>query len=170
MDVFVLRLDHRSRDKRLTTHCALVARAFGCKGVYYTGERDESVEKSVEGVVKNWGGSFFIKHAASWKRVFGGFDGKKAHLTMYGIPFGKKIGAVKKTRGKLLVVVGGSKVPGAVYAACDWNLGVTNQPHSEAGALAVFLNGLELRPRFEKPRLRIIPQERGKKIEERGKV
>ncbi|PIO06418.1 tRNA (cytidine(56)-2'-O)-methyltransferase [Candidatus Micrarchaeota archaeon CG08_land_8_20_14_0_20_59_11] len=170
MAVFVLRLDHRSRDKRLTTHCALIARAFGSRGMYYTGERDESVEKSVAGVARNWGGSFFIRHVPSWKSVFRNFDGKKAHLTMYGMPFAKKIGAIRKARGKLLVVVGGSKVPAGIYGACDWNVGVTDQPHSEAGALAVFLNALKLRGNFGKARLHIIPQERGKKIEERGKV
>ena len=166
MDVFVLRLDHRSRDKRLTTHCALIARAFGARGLYYTGERDESVEKSVAGAVKTWGGTFFIRHAQSWKSVFRKFGGKKAHLTMYGTPFSKKIGAIRKAREELLVVVGGSKVPGAVYAECDYNLAVTSQPHSEAGALAVFLNSLELRPKFKNARLRIIPQERGKKLAE----
>jgi len=86
------------------------------------------------------------------------------------MPFAKKIGAIRKARGKLLVVVGGSKVPAGIYGACDWNVGVTDQPHSEAGALAVFLNALKLRGNFGKARLHIIPQERGKKIEERGKV
>ncbi|WP_192806472.1 RNA methyltransferase [Saccharolobus islandicus] len=38
-DIYVLRLGHRpARDKRVTTHVILVARAFGAKGVYIEGK------------------------------------------------------------------------------------------------------------------------------------
>ena len=48
---YVLRLNHRiERDKRLTTHIALIARAFGCKGFIYTGEEDFNLEKSIDEV------------------------------------------------------------------------------------------------------------------------
>jgi tRNA (cytidine56-2'-O)-methyltransferase len=68
----------------------------------------------------------------------------------------------------LLVIVGGEKVPPEAYRLADWNVAVTNQPHSEVAALAVFLHeyfqGRELRKRFERARRRIVPQARGKKI------
>ena len=41
----VLRLGHRiSRDKRISTHVALVARAFGASKIYYTGQKDKSMK------------------------------------------------------------------------------------------------------------------------------
>jgi tRNA (cytidine56-2'-O)-methyltransferase len=68
-----------------------------------------------------------------------------------------------------LVVVGGTKVPGGVYGLADWNVSVTSQPHSEVSALAVFLHeffgGRELGGVFEGARLRVSPQERGKRVE-----
>ena len=42
----------------------------------------------------------------------------------------------------VLVVVGSQKVPFDVYDAADYNVGVTNQPHSEVAGLAVFLDHL----------------------------
>ena len=38
----------------------------------------------------------------------------------------------------ILIIVGGSKVPGKVYKAADWNVSVTTQPHSEVSSLAIF--------------------------------
>ncbi|MBU0898813.1 MAG: tRNA (cytidine(56)-2'-O)-methyltransferase, partial [Nanoarchaeota archaeon] len=68
----------------------------------------------------------------------------------------------------LLILVGGEKVPGEVYQMADLNIAVTNQPHSEIAALALFLDmyfsGKELDKKFTKAKLRIIPQEKGKKI------
>jgi len=49
----VLRLNHRpKRDKRVTTHLLLAARAFGAAGAIYSGEKDEKVEESLEKVMK----------------------------------------------------------------------------------------------------------------------
>ena len=42
----------------------------------------------------------------------------------------------------LLVVVGAEKVPWDVYEQAEYNVGVTNQPHSEVASLAVFLDRL----------------------------
>ena len=71
----------------------------------------------------------------------------------------------------MLIVVGGMKVPGEVYDLADWNVAVTSQPHSEVSALAVFLHelfgGRELGAVFGDARLRIVPQTRGKSVEER---
>ncbi|NIS35916.1 MAG: tRNA (cytidine(56)-2'-O)-methyltransferase, partial [Actinobacteria bacterium] len=44
-----------------------------------------------------------------------------------------------RAEAPLLVVVGAAKVSFDVYEAADWNVAVTNQPHSEVAALAVFL-------------------------------
>jgi len=61
MEIFVLRLFHRiERDKRVTMHCALVARAFLCKKMYYCGNKDENLEKNIKKVNENFGGDFEI--------------------------------------------------------------------------------------------------------------
>ncbi len=53
MKVYILRLGHRiSRDKRISTHCGLVSRAFGANGIIYAGEKDKDLMKSVKNVSK----------------------------------------------------------------------------------------------------------------------
>jgi len=68
----------------------------------------------------------------------------------------------------LLILVGSQRVPGEVYHLSDFNISVTNQPHSEVASLAIFLSelleGKELKKKFNNPKLKIIPQEKGKKI------
>jgi len=139
--VEILRLGHRAyRDKRITTHLALVARAFGADKIVLTGQRDEKLIGIVQKIVDKFGGNFSIiyeKDHISYlmNKKKEGF--KIVHLTMYGLPFQEKI---KNISGKLVVVVGGEKVPAEIYGAADYNLSVTSQPHSEVAALAVFLD------------------------------
>ena len=167
MEVYVLRLGHRpERDKRISTHVALTARAFGAKGIYFD-THDESVFESVNDVVDRWGGDFFIQHA-EWRKLLKSFDGLKVHLTMYGIPLLDKLAEIKKAE-KVLVVVGAEKVPPEVYHLCDLNVAIGNQPHSEVAALAVFLDrvldGKVFSIEFPDAKIRVIPSEREKKIE-----
>jgi tRNA (cytidine56-2'-O)-methyltransferase len=173
MAVHVLRLGHRAaRDKRVTTHLFLAARAFGTSGATYTGRRDPSLEETVRDVVSDWGGSFRLEFSGSWRDAIRAWkrSGVVVHLTMYGLPLRRVIKAIRDDPSDKLVVVGGAKVPGEVYALADWNVSVTSQPHSEVSALAVFLHelheGRELDATFEGGRLRVVPQEHGKRIEE----
>jgi tRNA (cytidine56-2'-O)-methyltransferase len=166
--IAVLRLGHRiERDKRLSTHCGLVARAFGARKIIYSGQKDSGLEESISSVVRGWGGPFSIEHTESGRKVIKDWKGKSVHLTVYGMPVQEKIRAIRKVKN-LLVVVGGEKVPPEVYQECDWNIQVSGQPHSEVAALAVFLHeyfqGKELGKRFRKAGKRVIPQERGKRI------
>jgi len=168
MKVWVLRLGHRRiRDQRITSHCALVARAFGADGITYSGKKDENLERSIKKVVKNWGGPFEIKYEKNWKRVIKNWRGKIVHLTMYGSAIQDKIDKIREFRGSLLIIVGSEKVPGEVYQLSDWNVAVANQPHSEVAALAVFLDRLfkrrELKKNFKNAKIKIVPQEKGKK-------
>lgn len=169
-EIFVFRLDHRPiRDKRVTTHLFLTARAFGAKGVIYSGKRDIPIEKKLEEVVTNWGGIFEIKYTDSWKDVIHNEDSKLIHLTMYGLPLQDVISEIRKDPAKKIVVVGGAKVRSEIYKYAEWNVAVTSQPHSEIGALAVFLHELfdrrELETVFRNSRIRIIPMSHGKKTE-----
>ncbi len=164
--ITVLRLGHRAgRDPRISTHCALVARAFGADSMVYSGEHDGELERSVQKIVRNWGGPFEIRHEKNWRRVIKGFPGKKVHLTIYGLPLQKKIPDIRKF-GKLLVIIGGQKVPAEVYGLVDYNVSVTSQPHSEVSSLSLFLDyyfrGKELDRGFDNAKIRVIPQERGK--------
>jgi tRNA (cytidine56-2'-O)-methyltransferase len=158
--VEILRLGHRiSRDKRISTHVALVARAFGASKLYYTGQKDKSYEESVERVVKEFGGEFSIEHVKKFENLFKGKT--VVHLTMYGEDFRKK-----EIKGDILVVVGGEKVPPEVYELADYNVGVTNQPHSEVGALAVFLDHLSKNkyPEFKDGKVRVKPSAKFKEF------
>lgn len=168
--IYVLRLGHRpDRDKRITTHVALVARAFGANGIYIT-TKDESIEESVKKVVEKWGGSFDIITGIPTKKVIKEWKnsgGVIVHLTMYGIPLDDALKRIPKDKD-LLLIVGAEKVPRHIYEAADYNVSVGNQPHSEVAALAVFLDryfgGRELYREFQNAKLKIIPQERGKKV------
>ena len=165
----VFRTGHRKkRDPRLSTHLCLAARAFGASAVYYSGERDLQLEKTVNDITTNWGGPFKIKFVPKEKSFIKNYRGTKIHLTMYGEPFNKKINALRKTHNATLVIVGGPKVPPWLYKICDFNLAVTSQPHSEVAALAVFLHdlqkGKELDKQFKSAKLKIIPQKNSKKV------
>ncbi len=170
MPVHVFRLSHRAhRDKRISTHCALVSRTFGAEKIIYSGERDRSMEESVRKVAKQWGGAFDIEYSERKRDVLKEYRAKGwkiAHLTMYGLPVQKEISKIRRSKN-LLLVFGGEKVPMEVYHEADYNVAVTNQPHSEVAAIAIFLdrlfNGRELSKRFPGGK-RIIPQKCGKKF------
>lgn len=169
----VLRLGHRiARDKRITTHVFLAARALGADFGVLSGERDDSVLRSVEKISGKWGGAFAVRYEKNWRGVLEKWNGSIAHLTMYGMPLDEKIGEMRNEKN-LMVVVGAEKVPGEVYALADYNVAVTNQPHSEVAALAVFLDrffrGGELRKNFSNAKLCIMPQERGKLVRQSNK-
>ena len=168
--IFVLRMGHRvSRDKRVTTHIALAARALGADGIILSGEEDKPMIKSIEDAAERWGGTFSCKYEKGWKGVIGAYRKKGykiVHLTFYGLPIKEKIEEIRNK--DVLVVVGAEKVPKDLYYAADYNISITNQPHSEISALAIFLHesfgGKELEKTFENAKIKIIPCERGKKV------
>ncbi|MEM0197330.1 MAG: tRNA (cytidine(56)-2'-O)-methyltransferase [Fervidicoccaceae archaeon] len=169
----VLRIGHRpERDKRVTTHVALVARAFGASYFFLSDVCDLSVMRSLFSVEDRWGRG--IKHAscgldhmeyiANWKSV----GGKVVHLTMYGELLNRAIEEAQSYRKPILIVVGAEKVPREVYEVADLNVSVGNQPHSEVAALAIFLdrlyNGEELYIEYEGAKAVIEPTRTGKKV------
>ncbi len=161
----VLRLGHRpERDERLTTHVCLTARAFGADAVHVDGNGSGPVETADE-VTRRFGGDFDAGTVESPRSVMSGFDGNVVHLTMYGEPVQDVVDEVRDE--PVLAVVGAGKVDGWVYGETDYNVGVTNQPHSEVAALAVFLHeyfdGDELDASFVGGEVEVVPSERGKK-------
>ena len=170
--ITILRLGHRAvRDKRITTHCGLVGRAFGADSMIIYGERDDNILKSIKKVTENWGGSFSVRFTGSWKEEIKNWKiqgGTVVHLTMYGIPLPAVIDKIKMSQ-KIMVIIGSEKVPGEVYHLADYNVAIGNQPHSEVAALAVFLDritgGIEFELKFSDAKIRVIPEERGKRVE-----
>ena len=174
--IVVLRWGHRPhRDSRLTAHVALAARALGADGVVISDVKDDKIKETVEKITKSWGGEFTFAMGEPWKSVVEKWkedDGIVVHLTAYG----ENVGACDvmrriKSLGKdVLVIVGSQKVPREFYSkqVSDFNVAIGNQPHSECASLAVFLDryfeGRSLGKGFKKAKMRIIPQERGKRI------
>jgi tRNA (cytidine56-2'-O)-methyltransferase len=170
----VLRLGHRpTRDKRITTHVCLVARALGADGIYIAGVRDESLRLTVEKIVDTWGGPFWLKHISNPLRLVREWrenGGKVVHLTMYGMPLRETEGEISSLQGDILVVVGGEKVPREYYRESDFNVSVGSQPHSEVAALALLLDrithgGWETRE-FRGAKAKIVPSKKGKNVQQ----
>ncbi len=170
MGAELLRLSHRKeRDKRLTTHIFLSCRILGIYNIYYTGDKDEKLEKNINKVEKNWGKCLNVQHI---KKPLKLIEEKKkegytiVHLTMYGIPYKQKINEIKKLKN-ILIIIGSEKVPSEIYKLSDYNISIGNQPHSELTALVILsyeLNNCKLKECSVKSLYRIIPQEKGKKV------
>jgi len=169
--VVILRYGHRVvRDYRVTSHCCLVARAFGAEKIIIAGDEDKSVSKSVESVAKRWGGNFKVEFTGSWRSTLKEYKKKgyfSIHLTMYGLELEKEIKKIRKQK-KILIIVGSQKVERGVYEQSDANISVTLQPHSEIAALAVTLDrlfkGKELEKKFKGAKIRITPKKNGKEV------
>lgn len=164
--VSVLRLGHRpGRDPRLTTHLALVARALGADRLYLE-PPDPALASRVAAVARAWGGAFEVVGVREWKRLVREFDGSVAHLTMYGQPLDRVAPRLRRAR-RVLAVVGGAKVPADLYRLSTVNVAVGNQPQSEVGALALFLDRVGAPPRrgsWDGATRRIVPRARGKEV------
>ena len=174
-EIVVLRWGHRpQRDARLTTHVALTARALGASGFLLSDTVDNKIKETVDKVTRNWGGNFFFEMRTAWKSAVRDWKDKGGivvHLTAYGenIQTSDVLDRIKNLRKNVLLIVGSQKVPKEFFSndVSNFNVSIGNQPHSECAALAVFLDrffeGKELAKGFKKAKIKIAPQERGKK-------
>lgn len=166
----IYRYGHRpARDKRITTHVALTARAFGASNILID-TPDRTIEENIRRVVENFGGQFQVESGYSLERFLLN-EPKFIHLTMYGQPIQDvedKINELTNENDHVYIFVGAEKVPGIVYSKSSLNVAVTQQPISEVSALAILLDriyqGKELKTN-EWGQTRIIPNENGKTIE-----
>ena len=185
-EVVVLRYGHRpGRDDRMTTHVGLTARALGADRVVFPDNAGQSAE-TVRDITGRFGGPFAVELRDDQKAIVRDFDGVVVHLTMYGervqdveadvreavgLDEPETVGEASPPRD-LLVVVGGEKVPWALYERADFNVGVTNQPHSEVAGLAVFLDrlfdGAELDREWADADRRVVPEATGKTVVDAG--
>ncbi|QCC51244.1 tRNA (cytidine(56)-2'-O)-methyltransferase [Halapricum salinum] len=169
-EVVVLRLGHRpGRDERMTTHVGLTARALGADKLVLE-DVASGRKETVTDITDRFGGPFEVEVTDEVMGRIRSWDGPIVHLTMYGEPVQKVEDEIRAAHreGALLVVVGAEKIPFEVYEHADFNVGVTNQPHSEIAALAVFLDrlfeGRELDREWEDADQVVVPQEAGKKV------
>ena len=170
LEIEVVRIGQRLvRDDRVTTHVALVARAFGARTIFMT-EVNPEIKDTIDKINRTWGGKFSIEFIEKWKPIVKkkkdeGF--RIAHLTMYGENINDAQLALQKC-DKLLVVVGAEKVPREIYTLADFNIGVGSQPHSEISALAVLLDrinsGKQFDKKFRDAKRTIIPAKNGKNV------
>ncbi|MFB6135769.1 MAG: tRNA (cytidine(56)-2'-O)-methyltransferase [Halobacteriaceae archaeon] len=170
-EVAVLRLGHRpGRDERMTTHVGLTARALGADRVVFPDNAGQARD-TVADITARFGGPFAVELSDTQHALLRNWEGVVVHLTMYGERV-QDVAADVRTAHEtdpVLVVVGGEKVPFSVYEHADWNVAVTNQPHSEVAGLAVFLDrlfeGRELDREWEDADRRVVPKETGKQVE-----
>ena len=164
----VLRLGHRpERDKRITTHVALTARAFGASKIYISNP-DSRVIKSVEDVVTKFGGDFKIIPTSNPKKIINDSNLIIVHLTMFGLSIDESLEKIKKEKQGVLFIVGAEKVPPWVFELADYNISIGNQPHSEVAALAIAMNSLHFES-YNKEfngRLSVIPSATHREISE----
>ena len=171
MVIEVVRIGQRVvRDDRVTTHVALVSRAFGAEKIFMT-EVNPEIKDTLEKINKTWGGNFVVEFIDKWKSII---KKKKeenfriVHLSMYG----ESINDVQeklREEENLLIVVGAEKVPREIYDLADYNVGVGSQPHSEISALAILLDRIQKGKQFEKvfpdAKRKIIPTKTGKNVQ-----
>ena len=171
MVIEVVRIGQRLvRDDRVTTHVALVSRAFGAERIFMT-EVNPEIKDTLEKINKTWGGKFEVEFIDKWKSVVkkkkeDGF--KIIHLSMYGENINNAQEQLRN-EGNLLIVVGAEKVPREIYELADYNVGVGSQPHSEISALAILLDRIQKGKQFEKEfpdaKRKIIPTKNGKNVQ-----
>ncbi|MDE1872590.1 MAG: tRNA (cytidine(56)-2'-O)-methyltransferase [Thaumarchaeota archaeon] len=170
MKIEILRIGQRLvRDDRVTTHVALVSRAFGASKILMYDANPE-IKDTVSKVNKMWGGDFQVEIIEDWKKALKSKKSdlyKIVHLTMYG----ENINTIEtelKKEDKILVVVGAEKVPREVYDIADYNIAIGNQPHSEISALAILLDrildGKQLQKKLGNAQREIIPTKKGKRV------
>jgi len=174
-NVTVVRLGHRQqRDKRITSHLGLTARALGANHFVLCGDNDQGVLDTMTDVTENFGGDFSSEHHAkpmSYLRHFSKQGGTIVHLTMYGEPHDSVTKDIP-TDTPIAVVVGGVKVPGEIYKLANHNVAVGHQPHSEVAALALFMSelmgGVAGPEQFPDARLQVQPHPSGKVVIDRN--
>jgi len=170
MKIEILRIGQRLvRDDRVTTHVALVARAFGASKIYMD-EVNPEIKETINKINKSWGGNFKIEIIDNWKDVIYSKKNnsvKIVHLTMYGESINQGFEKLLNEE-KILVIVGAEKVPREIYDYVDYNISIGNQPHSEISSLAVFLDriqkGNQFEIKFEGGQKQIVPTRKGKKV------
>ncbi|MDE1861374.1 MAG: tRNA (cytidine(56)-2'-O)-methyltransferase [Thaumarchaeota archaeon] len=170
MRIEVLRIGQRLvRDDRVTTHVALISRAFGASKILMYDANPE-IKDTLSKVNRTWGGDFEVEIIDNWRRMLRSKKSESyriVHLTMYGESINDVEEKIRK-EDKILAVIGAEKVPREVYDMADYNVAIGSQPHSEIAALAVLLDrlfeGRQFQKKFKRAQREIIPTGKGKRV------
>ncbi|MEE9284037.1 MAG: tRNA (cytidine(56)-2'-O)-methyltransferase [Nitrososphaerales archaeon] len=173
--ITVLRLGHRlHRDFRITTHCALVARALGASAMIIAGDRDDDIIKGIQRVNRAWGGDFQIEYRKEWRALINRWASRADALvilaTMYGVNLLDVTKRLRKESAEkeILLIIGSEKMPAEVFHLADLNVAVSNQPHSEVAAVALILEKIfgsrTLKRSFEGRTYEVVPRSSGKQV------
>ncbi len=173
--IIVVRISGRAyRDLRITTHCGLVARAFGAKKIILSQDSDTSIPKTIQSVTERFGGDFEVAFTPNIGQQLKKLKKEGyciIHLTMYGEKIKTHLTEIKK-KNKIAIIIGADKVPASIYQQADYNIGITNQPHSEVAALAItmheIMGGREEEIVFTNRKLEVIPTPKGKHVNRLG--
>jgi tRNA (cytidine56-2'-O)-methyltransferase len=164
--IAVLRIGHRiNRDKRITTHVALVARTFGADKIIVT-TKDDKLKQNINSINQRFGSEFIVQTGVTAKTVIKNWEGIIVHLTMYGEELDTSLQSIDAKKD-ILIIVGSEKVSPYYYEIADFNVSIANQPHSEVSALALFLDrytkGTWKNKKFY-GKIEIIPSNKGKNV------
>jgi tRNA (cytidine56-2'-O)-methyltransferase len=111
----VVRLGHRiDRDKRITSHLGLTARALGADGIVLCGDEDPSIIETWNNVSERFGGRFSARYESRPMAYLKSFkkgtkerpSGIIVHLTMYGEEVSEALPKIRRDRPVALVVGG----------------------------------------------------------------
>src|SRR5271157_833132 len=147
----------------------LVSRAFGASGLLLSSRKDSRLTKFVKLNNTKWGGSFSVDFDSDYVEVLDSESSyKKVYLTRYGVPLHDVIESLR-TYKNLLLIISDKDALGSVSARADFNVSISGQPHSSSSAVAVFLHefysGRELAMHFENASYKVVPSERGVRVE-----
>ncbi|MDE1856552.1 MAG: hypothetical protein KGH98_00540 [Candidatus Micrarchaeota archaeon] len=153
---------------------ALAARALGASGISFCFDDKKRVEKAkisrkMGSIAKEWGGTFKVEFPEDWKEWIGAKKNyKKIYLTMYGVPM-RKLTYTLRTYKNILLVVTTNKPLKDLFGVADFNISITNQPHTSVSSVAVFLYEFykEREPamKFENAKVKVVPTDRGMMVE-----
>ena len=146
--IIILRLEHRpERDKRLTSHLGLTARAFGADEFWISGLEDPKIVDKLTDICSQWGfQTFKVCTGVSWReriRVWKNQGGEIIHLTMYGLHIDKVINKIRNSSSDKLIIVGGPKVPSELYNLADDPLELRNLRGALSEKVAEFASHLK---------------------------
>ncbi|MEM0467074.1 MAG: tRNA (cytidine(56)-2'-O)-methyltransferase [Candidatus Thermoplasmatota archaeon] len=154
----------------MTTHVALVARAFGADSLLIS-TKDEKIKKTIDSISRRFGGKFLIRTGVNPTSLIRSWKGIIVHLTMYGERLDSVLEKIDKKKD-ILIIVGAEKVAPYYFEVADFNVSIGNQPHSEVAALAIFLDRLTNQTWIDKKFngvLEVVPMAKGKKVIDKKK-
>jgi len=143
----------------------LTARAMGASEMILTTKKNDKLVKYIHDLERKWGGRFRVGFVNNYKTALdNAVNYKKVYLTRYGVPL-NKLAYTLNTYKNIMLIVSPATTSPKLHNIADFNVSVTDQPHSSSAAIAVFLHefyrGRELAIHFENAKYKVIPKEHG---------